>query len=399
MPGYYFRLPAITLLTIPQQAALNEPGQIALSGGPGTGKSVVSLWRHIRNYQKNPVPKTASYLSTYTTTLKAYLASCCKSVRDDSFPDSWELSSRNVGTSLRNFDKIHQMTFSEVIIDEAQDLENDYYAGIASPVSYGADDTQILYPEHCSTQSDLQRIFPENISFVLDKNFRSTQRIMQFAKLAFPHANIPQNIIIGLSDNVGEKPVLLITNSFEKKRDAIGRIINSFRSDDHNIAILVPWKDDVKGLRKNVLQFNSIPHSLYYEDKSVFPHGCGDISNVHITTFKSSKGLEFDTVIIPIFDDIRIIPKYFLTTEDNVTKDELRKMETTITHLHQLGRNHDIIISKTINVDGTFCVTYKKLICSWEDMYVACTRAKSNLYLISNIDIPELNNVVEKEIL
>ena len=52
MAGYYFNLPQITQLTIPQQAALNETKQIALSGGPGTGKSVVSLWRHISNYQK-----------------------------------------------------------------------------------------------------------------------------------------------------------------------------------------------------------------------------------------------------------------------------------------------------------------------------------------------------------
>ena len=72
--GYYFRLPAITQLTIPQQAALNEPKQIALSGGPGTGKSVVSLWRHISNYQKGK----RSLLLTYTTTLKQYLKACCR---------------------------------------------------------------------------------------------------------------------------------------------------------------------------------------------------------------------------------------------------------------------------------------------------------------------------------
>ena len=48
--AFYFRLPVITSLTIEQQAVLNEPGPIAVSGGPGTGKSVVSLWRHIRNH-------------------------------------------------------------------------------------------------------------------------------------------------------------------------------------------------------------------------------------------------------------------------------------------------------------------------------------------------------------
>ena len=50
MNDYYFRLPAITQLTISQQAALNESRLVAISGGPGTGKSVVSLYRHINNY-------------------------------------------------------------------------------------------------------------------------------------------------------------------------------------------------------------------------------------------------------------------------------------------------------------------------------------------------------------
>jgi DNA replication protein DnaC len=78
MAGYYFNLPQITQLTISQQAALNETKQIALSGGPGTGKSVVSLWRHISNYQRNK----KSLLLTYTTTLARYLSECCTTQRN-----------------------------------------------------------------------------------------------------------------------------------------------------------------------------------------------------------------------------------------------------------------------------------------------------------------------------
>ena len=81
MAEYYFNLPPITALTIPQQAALDDPAQIALSGGPGTGKSVVSLWRHISNHMSNPAKK--SLLLTYTTTLKEYLKACCRSQNED----------------------------------------------------------------------------------------------------------------------------------------------------------------------------------------------------------------------------------------------------------------------------------------------------------------------------
>jgi archaellum biogenesis ATPase FlaH len=73
MAGYYFRLPQIADLTISQQSALYEAKQIALSGGLGTGKSVVSLWRHITNFENN----RKSLLLTFTTTLKEYLKACC----------------------------------------------------------------------------------------------------------------------------------------------------------------------------------------------------------------------------------------------------------------------------------------------------------------------------------
>ena len=87
MPGYYFNLPQITDLTTVQQVALDEPNPIAISGGPGTGKSVVSLWRHISNYvdsstnnQSHPRPRKKSLLLTFTTTLPQYLTGCCRTI-------------------------------------------------------------------------------------------------------------------------------------------------------------------------------------------------------------------------------------------------------------------------------------------------------------------------------
>jgi len=74
-------------------------------------------------------------------------------------------------------------------------------------------------------------------------------------------------------------------------------------------------------------------------------------------------------------------------------------MEETIQRLDKLQKDHDIIISKSPLSDGLFKVSYRKLMCSWEDLYVAVTRARSNLYLISPRDLPQLNLVIEKEIL
>lgn len=343
MAGYYFKLPQIIELTIPQQAALYETKQIALSGGPGTGKSVVSLWRHISNYQKGK----KSLLLTYTTTLAQYLRACCATQSQN--------AANNINTSLRGKPQSGSY-WNEIIVDEAQDLPISYYNDIKriSNVSYGADDSQILYPDQCSRQRQLENIFDSNESYVLAENFRNTQRIMQFARVVFPDAYIPQATISGLSDNIGELPILLISNGSRydrtnsKQNNSILEIINSFRSDTHNIAILVPWKSDAQ-LFEDVIKNQINDYSIYYEDSNRFPNGCGPIKNVHITTFKSTKGLEFDTVIIPNFH-------------------------------------------KYNEICGSFNV-------EWQDYYVAVTRARSNLYLISHYDIPQLNSVTDKQFL
>lgn len=334
---YYFNLPSITSLTIPQQAALNETGQIAVSGGPGTGKSVVALWRHISNYQQGK----HSLLLTYTTTLKQYLKACCTDTN----------AANNVGTLYRNRPN---RSWDEIIVDEAQDMDLAYYNSIRGygPISYGADDSQILYPDHSITQHQLARIFPTNQRYALDRNFRCTQRIMLFAKRAFPNAHITDNTITALNDRIGSWPKLLVTNQPDfgitnnEQNNYIIQIINAFRAYTHNIAILVPWKKHVQEFEQ-ILNNNGLggQYSFYYEDKVHFPGGCGPLENIHLTTFKSAKGLEFDTVIIPNF----------------------HKYNTLFGMFHT----------------------------DWKDFYVACTRAKSNLYLISNNSLPELNDVVE----
>lgn len=336
MAGYYFSLPNIDSLTLEQQAAINETGRIALSGGPGTGKSVVSMWRHIANHNQGK----RSLLLTYTTTLKRYLEACCRSRSAQ--------AAQQVGTSLRNKYLVQTRRFAEVIIDEAQDLASDYFTDICSPVSYGADDSQILYPEHCTTNQKFEELFPDNISYVLDRNFRCTREILQFVRQAFPRAVVSVSMISNARSGI--KPRLIIGDWGGRgdlppsEIDAILQIIRDYGNDMENLAILLPWKTSVQKY-VGVLRGRVNDFSYYYEDKDVFPDGCPKLKNVHITTFKSAKGLEFDTVVVPDF----------------------HKMNSIV---------------GSYNVD-------------WQDFYVGCTRAKSNLFLISNKSLPLLDGVVE----
>jgi superfamily I DNA/RNA helicase len=321
---YFFKLPAITDLTIGQQAALNEPNAIAISGGPGTGKSVVSLWRHIRNYG---IGSRKSLLLTYTKTLETYLAASARSEND------------NAGSAVNRtywWTTHHVKRYDEIIVDEAQDVESGRYTTIknySGVVSYGADDQQIVYRSRATTQEQLASIFPNNRSYVLDENFRNSYEIMLFVRALFPQKLVPQSTLNNLlqEGRRGNKPILLLSNNNSAKQSqAIIDVINQFKSATHNIAILVPLQNHVNAY-VNIIRNAGIECSSFTTDDGTL----AEIDNVHVTTFKSSKGTEFDTVIIPDFE----------------------RMLTNISNLNVIDEN---------------------------DYYVAITRAKRNLYLISS---------------
>ena len=89
---------------------------------------------------------------------------------------------------------------------------------------------------------------------------------------------------------------------------------------------------------------NEYPNATFYYNQSGNEHGHNHIGRIHISTLKSAKGLEFDTVILPNF---------------NKAFEDIERFNIT-----------------------------------WKDFYVGVTRAKSNLFLISNYDIDKLKDVV-----
>lgn len=281
--AYNFRLPVLTDLTIEQQAVLNEPNAIAVSGGPGTGKSVVSLWRHIQNYGMN---RRKSLLLTYTVSLERYLKSSAVS----------ENPSAGLNVNRTYFWTIHKATdvYDEIIIDEAQDVNHHKYEQIRdlSPmVSYSADDNQIMYPDQATTEAQLQSLF-NNSLYILHANYRNSKQIVRFVKSLFP------NTIISDGNFNANKPQLICSDGInDNQTQIIKDVINTFQSDVHNIAVLVPLESHVRYWH-GVLQNSGYICSMYVNTEEEL----NAIENIHITTYKSCKGLEFDTVIIPFFN-------------------------------------------------------------------------------------------------
>ena len=321
--AYYFNLPVITSLTKDHQAAVDETESLALSGGPGTGKSVVCLWRHIRNYATGT---SRSLLLTYTKTLEHYL-------RQSASTQNIE-SAANINRTL--WWVFHdKRKYDEIIIDEGQDVSVENYEIIkryANNVSYGADEAQSLY-DNGSTPEQLLAAFPNNEEYTLYKNFRNSKEILQFTRSIFPKMLIPKDTVDG-SKQTGLKPILKIVGWDEETMiQSIVSIINDFAADTHNIGIIVPSQKDVDKY------YELINSEIDGKDFSKFQGGMDDfegLEGIHITTFKSSKGTEFDTVIIPNFDRF----DWLIANTNQITeKDYYVALTRTKTNLFLICKN------------------------------------------------------------
>ena len=136
-------------------------------------------------------------------------------------------------------------------------------------------------------------LFPSNSKYELSDNFRNTIQIVRFVKSMFPLRLISDGY------QTGPVPTLILTNDDEKIQEKVVlEIVNNFKSETHNIAILVPLQSHVNFWYKVLINNNITCSKFINRDGEI-----GTIENVHVTTFKSSKGLEFDTVILPDFND------------------------------------------------------------------------------------------------
>jgi superfamily I DNA/RNA helicase len=358
--AYFFELPKLDELTYDQRMALDEIEPIAISGGAGTGKTVISLLRHLKIMEAN---NNYSLLVTYTKTLGFYLQMSLHSMEDKEKYRSGIIPPSQQVFIIKDFPFTQNWKVYEIIIDEAQDLTFNKLQEIqsyAKNLSYGADFNQKLYGGTV-TENEIKTLFLKNEEYNLQQNFRNTYAILNFVKAVLVNFYIPQSTLDELKEkSSGFKPIMFISTNFDKEIENIIELINEFKSDSHNIAILLPFGDDRYDGNQSVdkyffaLQNKGLLCSRYYNEMHT---NNIQIENLHITTFKSSKGLEFDTVVIP----------------------QLNKFQNNIKNAY------------TVNE---------------EDYYVAFTRAKRNLYLTSSkelnfidknsYDIEILNNSYQK---
>lgn len=333
MKQYFARLPKLTQLTRHQRIAVDSINAISISGLAGSGKSVCLVYRYIsrlKSNNANNLPKRYAYI-TYTKTLRAYTIRIV------------ELENLKIDEIYCAMSFNPNGNYEEIIVDEAQDLPIRVLQklnGTTRSLSIGADFNQQIY-ENRVVKSEIKNLLPNNTEYELNKVFRNSFNILIFiTKNWHPTLYTPEELERLKRENLGRKPTLCIGKDF------IFDIIAEYGdSATHNIAILFFKKASVESYHK-LLEQKNIAHTYYYSKDSIANNTEAELSTLHITTFASSKGLEFDTVIIPDFEEYE---KYFIDFK-TIKKSQLKSL------------------------------------------YVAITRAKNNLYLVANKEITFLKD-------
>lgn len=318
MADFKFLLPTMGELSYDQRRALTNSDPVMVTGGPGSGKTVVSIHRLIRYLTTGH----NVLLFTYNRTLMAAIRSVSEELGlshepIQSFFDWYYQQTggmifrddeETIAKNLASLAEAQKAKYDEVLIDEAQDLEpkiirNLHY--LANRVSCGADKDQNIKQHYANAEKEIYAILEgyEKIQHeMLTVNYRNSKQVFQFARALTPEN--PRPFLVDVDDlPEGNLPELLFGRDINQQMQLVLRICLSNRNE--NIGILVHRKDEVDRLRSFLSELG-IVCSYYYNGMSKGDQKTTEdtLQSPFITTFASCKGLQFDVVILPFFDTI-----------------------------------------------------------------------------------------------
>lgn len=320
MPNFRFNLPTLAQLTPAQQIALMSNESILVTGGPGSGKTVVSVRRLLRLKQANQNVK----LFTFNRTLMSAIRGLARSENfDSSIVDSfydWYYSNTGgifanddatrIASRFREYSNENGGRFDELLLDESQDFAPRIIQGLnelASLVSCGADRDQDIRNVYANNAEEQIRSillgYQTMHEHLLEQNFRNTREIFAFSRSFVPRNPRPNGINLNLLQ-VGDKPEVFDSLDREQQLEKIREIV-FLNQANSNIGVLVHFRNQVDMIR-NHLQQHNLTHSYYYQgmNDQDRTNTENNLQTPLITTFASCKGLEFDIVILPLFESV-----------------------------------------------------------------------------------------------
>lgn len=290
---------------------LTLDGSHVVVGPPGTGKTVMALYRA----QMLSEESMKAVLLMYSKLLSQYTSSAVDELEIDGvvrtfhqwFGGFWKGNYRKNPPQVEpyKFDwpeimqtLLHKPpranTLPHLIIDEGQDLSPRFFTlakYLARRVTVFCDENQRLTEDN-STVEEIQRSLGVDKVHLLSKNYRNTKEIAALA--ARFYTGLPSGIPKPPTRS-GEKPAML---KFPRLYETVDYIVRYERNhDDKQIGVLTPTNK----IRKNFV--NRLSEKTT-NDVQTYYSGCPDVVDfdlpgIYVVNYQSAKGLEFDTVFMP----------------------------------------------------------------------------------------------------
>ena len=180
-----------------------------------------------------------------------------------------------------------------LVVDEMQDYTPVQYAVLSElfkcKMTILGDANQSVNPYGSSSHREIQQVFRDSECFKLNKSYRSSFEIMEFAQ------GIHRNQELIPIERHGEHPVVKILDNEEEQTLGILKDLETGRKQHASIGIICKTQETAQRFHRQ-LGFPESLVSLLTPDSMRFTKG------IVITTTHMAKGLEFDQVIIPYAD-------------------------------------------------------------------------------------------------
>ncbi len=315
-------IPNYSELTDSQRTILNLPvdRNHVITGAPGTGKSVLAVYRASDMCKEH----MNVLLLVYNKPLMLYISSAVDrlglkakvktwhswiyafydehfghhppAIPGDGFTFVWPKIMQDFQTVEAHYDHI--------IIDEAQDVPIELIEAlsiISSGISCFMDENQTIADTH-TTYQEVASALNVFTRYTLHENFRNPKEIFDFAKLYSNGRDLATPI-----HSINHKPEMVKCESFDTD-ELISNMVSYIRNQMHgcrSIGVFVKF-NKVNSTYENLRWHLNMPG-----DPDVFKfhtHIHADIDfdqdGVFVLSFGTMKGLEFDGVLIPKFERI-----------------------------------------------------------------------------------------------